>query len=95
MKTPQENNKTWEEEFDSRFTAEWWYGFGTSDDINKKGIEGIKAFISQALDTQRKEIVEKITELKIPQEKYKLSNIHLCEERNTFIEDILKLIENK
>lgn len=92
MKTPQE-----------RELREQWHvrtANMAQEVIDYSKVEGMIADwwvdkLSQALDTQRKEIVEKITELKIPQEKYKLSNIHLCEERNAFIEDILKLIENK
>ena len=34
-------------EFDKKFSPEWWNGFSTTEDINKKGINGIKAFFHQ------------------------------------------------
>lgn len=49
----------WIKAFDEKFSSEWWYGFGTTEDINKKGIDGIKSFISQvekdAIERTRKE----------------------------------------
>jgi len=41
--------KKMEKEFDNRFSAEWWKGFGTTDDIDKQGIEAIKSFFSSYL----------------------------------------------
>jgi hypothetical protein len=31
-------------EFRERFSSEWWNGFGTTEDINKLGIESIEQF---------------------------------------------------
>lgn len=61
-----------EKAFDEKFSSEWWKGFGTTDDIDKKGITGIKSFL-KTIYTQaykegrgeyREELVEEIEELK-------------------------------
>ena len=44
----------WAERFDGRFTPDWWMGFGTTEDINKLGIGGIKSFIRQELTALHK-----------------------------------------
>lgn len=45
---------SWEEDFDNKFTLEWWYGFSAQTPaINKMGITGIKSFIKSALSSQR------------------------------------------
>lgn len=53
----------WEKEFDEKFSLDWWKGFGTSDDIDKKGIEGIKSFISNLLLTHREKVIKEIEDI--------------------------------
>lgn len=48
-----EENKDWIERFDKRFSPEWWGGFGTTEDINKQGIDGIKSFIASEIEETR------------------------------------------
>jgi hypothetical protein len=45
-------------EFDKRFSGEWWNGFGTTEDINKLGIEAIREFIKSSIERARREGVE-------------------------------------
>ncbi len=42
-------SEDWEKEFDDKFSSEWWNGFGTTEDINKLGIDSIKDFIRSHL----------------------------------------------
>lgn len=53
----------WQDEFDEKFTSDWWYGFGSTDDINNQGIESIKSFISTLLQKKVKEIESKVMNL--------------------------------
>ena len=45
--TPQEERN---KRFDEKFSPEWFTGFGTTTDIDKLGIEGIKSFIQSEVD---------------------------------------------
>ena len=49
--TPMPSSKIKEilEKYRKQFSAEWWKGFGTSDDIDRQGVEGIKSFIEKSL----------------------------------------------
>jgi hypothetical protein len=50
-----------DEMFDEKFSPEWWKGFGTTNDIDRQGIDGIKSFIHQILDqkeAEKKEALE-------------------------------------
>lgn len=44
-----------EKRFDERFSPEWWTSFGTTPDIDKHGIKGIKSFIATILEEATKE----------------------------------------
>lgn len=73
----------WEERFDRRFTADWWMGFGSTDDINRVGIGSIKAFITQALAEQ------KALHDKHCKEQYDLGHAHGVEiERARMVEEV-------
>ena len=52
-----------DDRFDKRFTPEWWYGFGTTDDINKKGISGIKSFLHEELARRDGEMVKEFKKI--------------------------------
>lgn len=52
------------EAFDERFSPDWWRGFGTTEDIDGKGIEGIKAFIKENF-VSRAEIEKVCEEMKM------------------------------
>lgn len=60
MNKTQQLLKSREEAFDKIFSQEWWNGFGTTEDINKQGIEAIKSFhattISLLLTSLKEEI---------------------------------------
>lgn len=55
-----------EREFEERFSPDWWKGFGTTEDIDRLGIEGVKSFyrakIKELLEGLRK--IQKMDYLK-------------------------------
>ena len=50
------------DEFEKRFSLEWWKGFGTTDDIDRQGIKGIKSFITSSIKSLLEEIKNLIVE---------------------------------
>ena len=61
--TNQPIEEKWKEEFNSRFTQEWWTGFGTTSDIDRRGRLGIMSFIENLLEQERKRMSEEIEKL--------------------------------
>jgi len=53
-----------EERFDETFSPEWWKGFGTTDDINKRGVEGIKSFIATILEEESMKFVQEVEDVR-------------------------------
>lgn len=48
-----------EKKFDEKFSLDWWDGFGTTEDITKLGIDGIKSHIlSSKISMLEKQIEE-------------------------------------
>jgi hypothetical protein len=45
MKTLKQIIQESDKELEERFSPEWWNGFGTTEDINKQGIEAIKSHL--------------------------------------------------
>ena len=55
--------QNWEERFEERFSQEWWKGFGTTDDIDRHGIDGIKSFITTLRSTDRDNLIKEVEEI--------------------------------
>jgi len=92
-------------EFDEKFSSEWWNGFGSTDDINRLGINSIKAFLSKAYD-QGVETGKKLEEegcqkaLETMNEEYNFWRGHDLEKAksesyNQAVEDCIAMIPDK
>jgi len=46
------------EEFNNRFTPDWWMGFGTTEDINKGGISSIRDFITETYNLAKEDGIQ-------------------------------------
>ena len=53
----------WEKQFAKLFPLKWWKGFGSTDDIDKQGIEGIKSFIRTQLSLAKKQGQEEMNDM--------------------------------
>lgn len=92
------DKEEWEINFDERFSPEWWKGFGTTDDIDKLGIEGIKDYFRNLIRTLTTQSYERgfkkaLDEFKKSPQAEEMVKEIIAEARTQERERILKVLE--
>lgn len=51
--------------FRERFSPEWWNGFGTTEDINQRGIDSIEAFLISEIELAREAVLTPLDRIQL------------------------------